>query len=462
MITTLVRRVVPLMGLAACLVLLVRFQHVPPIGSDAWLHLRLGEEFRDGWALSNPGHLGVFDSATWYPTQWASQIGMSWMDSRFGIGGVVWLAGTLILLLPVVIYLSCRRHAAPLPAALATFVAVAAAAPGLSARPQVISYLFVALVTAAWLETARDGRPRWWIVALTWVWVPLHGMWVVGISISVAAVIGIALARTCERRQLLRLAAIPLLSAAVSLATPLGLDVVRSVTGVGARNDVLTEWGPPDFTSTSTLFLVLMIAIVLLVSLRGGPLDWPIVALLGLSMAWGLYSVRTTVVAGVMLAPLVAMALQRLVPADSRARGREVATVAAMTVLASVGLAIVSAQRADEPVVAGWVDERLDSMPPGTRVLNDWELGHYAMSRHPQVQLVMHGYVDMFTTAELERNIAIATLEAKWDTEVTDLDVDYGFVDPDSRLGYALVNQLGWTTIEGDDDYVLLEPPAQS
>lgn len=461
MITTLVRRVVPLVGLAGCLVLLVRFQHVPAVGSDAWLHLRLGQEFRDGWALTHPGHLGVFDSATWYPTQWASQIGMSWMDSRFGIGGVVWLAGTLIVLLPAVLYLSCRRHAAPLPAALATFVAVAAAAPGLSARPQVVSYLFIALVTAAWIETARDGRPRWWIVALTWIWVPLHGMWVVGISISVAAVVGIALARTHDRRHLLRLAAIPVLSGVVSLATPLGLDVVRSLTGVGARNDTLTEWGPPDFTNINALFLVLMIVIVLVVALRGGPLDWPTLALLGLAMAWSLYSLRTTIVAGVILAPLVAMALQRLVPAVGRPRRREVAVVAAMTVLASVGLAVVAAQRADEPVVAAWVDDRLDAMPTGTKVLNDWELGHYVMARHPQVQLVMHGYVDLFTTSELERNISIATLDADWDTEVADLDVDYGFVDPDSRLGYALVHQLGWTTIEGDDDYVLLAPSAQ-
>lgn len=461
MITTLVRRVVPLVGLAGCLLLLVRFQNVPSVGSDAWLHLRLGEQFRDGWSLRSPGHLGVFDSATWYPTQWASQIAMSWMDGWFGIAGVIWLAGTVIILLPVVLYLSCRRHAAPLPAALATFLAVAAAAPGLSARPQVVSYVLIALVTAAWLETARDGRPRWWIVVLTWVWVPVHGMWVVGISISFAAVVGIALSRTWGRRQVLRLVAIPVLSLAVTLATPLGLDVVRSVAGVGARNKTLTEWGPPDFTSISALFLVLMIAIVLVVSLRSGPLDWPTLALLGLSMGWALYSLRTTIVAAVILAPLVALALQRIVPAVGRPRGREIAAVAAMTVVASVGLAFVASQRADHPVVADWVDQRLDAMPAGTKVLNDWELGHYVMARHQQVQLVMHGYVDLFTTGELDRNISIATLEPGWDTQVADLDVDYGFVDPDSNLGYGLIHQLGWTTVEGDQDYVLLEPPAQ-
>ena len=42
--------------------------------------------------------------------------------------------------------------------------------------------------------------------------------------------------------------------------------------------------------------------------------------LLGLVLAWGLYSVRTTIVAGVMLAPLLAMALQRLVPTVGRPR----------------------------------------------------------------------------------------------------------------------------------------------
>ncbi len=43
-------------------------------------------------------------------------------------------------------------------------------------------------------------------------------------------------------------------------------------------------------------------------------------------------------------------------------------------------------------------------MPPGTKVLNDWALGGYLMWRYPQLDLVMHGYGDTFTTAELTRN----------------------------------------------------------
>ena len=100
---------------------------------------------------------------------------------------------------------------------------------------------------------AGDGsrRPaRWWLVALTWVWVPLHGMWVVGISIAVAAVVGIALTRKLDRTPpSCAWPRSPCSRPPSPWPRPSGLDVVRSVVGVGARNDALTEWGPPDFTS---------------------------------------------------------------------------------------------------------------------------------------------------------------------------------------------------------------------
>lgn len=458
MITVFVRRVFPLLALAAALVLLVRLQVYPEVGSDAYLHLRLGSEFRSGWSLLDPGHLSVFDTGRWYPSQWLSQLAMSWVDDRFGMPGVVWLAGAFVVALPLCMYVVCRRWVAPLPAALASVVGTCAAAPGLSARPQVVSYLLILLVTAAWLRTAHDLRPRYWLILVAWAWVPIHGMWLVGISIGVAAVVGIAAARSCDVRRLARLAAIPVLSAVVPALTPLGIHAYSTVVGVSDRSSQLTEWGPPDFTSPNAIALAVMIAVILVTALRGGPLDWPTVMLLGLAMAWGLFSVRTTIVAGIILTPLLGLAIQRIVPAVERIGRREMLAVTGMGAIALVGLGFQAA-RQDDPPVASWVDARLDAMPAGTKVLNDWELGHYTLWRHPQLQVVMHGYVDMFTVDELERNITIATVAPDWDEDVADLDVDYGMVDPDSSLGYALVHQLGWTEVEGDDDYVLLTPP---
>src|SRR5215213_9649305 len=106
-ITTLVRRVVPLVGLAAVLGFLVRQQQVPPALSDTWLHLRMGREFLDGWSVARPGHLGVYDTAEWVPTQWLSQELMARIDDGLGLRGVAWAFGALMMMLVGLVYVTC-------------------------------------------------------------------------------------------------------------------------------------------------------------------------------------------------------------------------------------------------------------------------------------------------------------------------------------------------------------------
>ncbi|MDR7253775.1 hypothetical protein J2X46_002765 [Nocardioides sp. BE266] len=460
MITLVVRRVVPLAALALVLGAVVRTQRVPIVISDTWFHLRFGEEFLSGsWSLRHPGHLGVFDTADWIPTQWLPQIGMAWLDDHLGIAGVVFAGGFVQLLIAVALYLSCRRAAAPLPAAMATALAMFGASPGLSARPQLLSYLLIIATTYAWLRTARDGRARWWVVALAWVWPMLHGMWPIGISISVVAVVGIALQGDVRGRPLLRLAAIPVLSLVVAALNPLGPAVVRSVFDVGSRSAYFSEWGPTDFTEPAGALLAVVVALVLLAGLRSDPVPWVPALLALLALAWALFSVRTTPVAALMLAPIVATALQRLVPDTGPLSRPELASVVAILLVTSLALAVVSAKRASEEVVADWVDSRLDALPAGAKVLDDWSAGAYLLAEHPDLELVMHGYGEVFTDDELARNADLVRLEPGWDDLLADLDVDVALLDPDTPLGYAVENQLGWTRVEGDDDFVLLTPP---
>ena len=461
MITVLVRRVVPLAALAVVLGAIVRTQFVPPAASDAWFHLRFGHEFLSGaWSLRHPGHLGVFDSADWVPTQWLPQVGMAWLDDHLGIGGVVFAGGLLQLVAAVLLYLAGRRLASPLPAAMAAAVAMMAASPGLSARPQLLSYLLVIATTYAWLETARDGRARWWVVGLAWLWPMLHGMWPIGISISAVAVVGIALQGDIRGRPLLRLAAIPALSLVVAVLNPLGPSVVRSLFAVGSRASYFSEWGPTDFTEPAAALLAVVIALVLMSGLRSAPVHWVHVLLALLALAWALYSVRTTPVAAFMLAPLLAAAIQRVVPESGPVSRPELAALLVILLVATTALAIVAARRASEEVVPDWVDSRLDALPARAKVLNDWPSGAYVLAEHPDLQLVMHGYGDVFTDAELERIADLVRLEPGWDELVAGLDADAALLDPGSALGYAVEHQLGWTRVEGDDDYVLLTPPA--
>jgi hypothetical protein len=457
--TMVIRKVLPVVGLLLILASLVRSQRPPAPGADTYFHLRMGSEFLGGWSIAQPGHLGRFDSADWIPTQWLAQMGMSGISDVAGVTGVMWVAGTLMILLVLAVYLSCRVWAAPLPAALATAMAYVGAAPGLSARPQLLSYLFVVLVTSAWLATARDGRPRYWLVLLTWVWVPLHGMWIVGILIGVVAVFGLALERRFDGGQLLRLSLIPLLSGVVALASPVGLDAYRSLVVVGHRSEYFSEWASPDLMTSSGIAMLAMIALVILSGLRREPLAWHTVCLLALAAAWGFYSERTVPVAALMAAPLVARALQSLLPDAASLGTGEIVALTVLAAFAATSLGVVLAVRSDEDVVPPWLDRQLDALPEDTRVLNDWDTGAYFLWRHPDMDFVMHGYGDVFTDSEIRRNADISRLQPEWDAEVRQLDVDVAVLPHDSPLGYSLREVLCWESVEQDDEFMLLTPP---
>jgi hypothetical protein len=459
MITSLVRRVVPFVALAGLLVGFMRPQQVPPAKADLWFHLRFGQEFLDGWSLQAPGNLGPFDTAHWIPTQWLPQVAMAWAADRWGLDSVIWATGVVVLVLVVALFATCRQLAAPLPAAMAVVLGTLAASPGFSARPQVLSYLFVVLTVAAWFATRRDGRARWWLVPLAWLWPMCHGMWPVGISISAAAVVGLALERRFTRAQLTRMAAIPVSSAVVATLTPLWFDTYRSLVTVGSRTAYFGEWGAPDFTTPPAAVLAVMAVVVIANGMRAKPTPWMHVALTALALAWSLYSMRTTVVGALILTPLLAIALARLVPAGDRPSRRERVALAATAGVACAVLWPVVASQPDKDVVPAWVDARLDAMAPGARLLNDWDTGSWFVYRHPDLSLVMHGYGDVFTDAEIERNHDLTNLAPGWDDQLAELDVDAALLVPDSPLGYTLERVLGWDVEQQDDDFVLLLPP---
>ncbi len=459
MITVVIRRWLPLLGLCVLLGAAVRQQLLPGTDNDAWFHLRMGSEFRTGWDIGDPGHLSRFDSADWVATQWLPQIGMAALVDAAGLGALLWAVGTLVLLLVCVVYLTCRREASPLPAALATGLTYVAAAPGLGPRPQLLSYVLIAVFCAAWLQTMRDEKPRYWLVALAWLWPMLHGMWPVGVLMGTVAVAGMALRRQTPARTLGRLALIPLLSLVLAGCTPLGLDVYRSRGAVGSRSSYVAEWASPSFSGLDTLPLLAMVAIVVVDGLRRGTVGWPEVLWLGLAIAWALYSVRTGPVAALMLAPLVARAVQQLVPSVGPPSRRELAVVLGAAAGASAVLVPVAAQRVAAAVVPAWVDAHLDALPAGTAVLDEWDFGPYLLWRHPDLHVVAHGYGDVFTPDELARNAGIMRQAPGWREDVAGLDAEVALVDPDTALGYALLEDTErWELVESDDRFALLVP----
>ncbi len=459
-ITLLTRTVVPYALLAGVFVSLVRLAAPPLSNFDTYFHLRFGHEFLTGnWSLRDPGSVNSFATADWVPTQWLPQVVMAQFEEWFGLAGVAWLSGLQFLALAVTVYAVARRHADRLVAAPIVAVTLIACTSGLSMRPQMLSYIFIAITTAAWLDARDSGRTPWYLVPLTWVWTMCHGMWPIGIVIGVVAVVGISLDRSSFGRKGLRLAAVPVLSAAVSLLTPVGTGLFGAVLLVSSRSEYFTEWGTPDFTSKPLLTLFAMIALTAVICVRRGG-TWTAILLIGLAVAWAVYSQRTVPVAAVMVAPLCAIQVQRLIGSRSRTTRSERWLVSSGLVVALAALGAITPVTADAPPPQpAWVDSALSDMPEGTKVFNGSAFGGYLMWRYPHLDPVQHGYGDSYTDDELQRNVDITRLEPGWPDLLRGTEAEYALLDPDTALAFALRELAGWTVIHDDADIQMLQPP---
>jgi MYXO-CTERM domain-containing protein len=427
--------------------------------TDTYFHLRFGQEFLHGWSLRHPGSVSTFATRDWVPTQWLSEVAMAKTEDWFGLAGVAWLSGLLEIGLFLALYVVCRDRAEPSVAAAATATALFAMQSGLSMRPQVISYLLVAVVVGAWLRTSRDGRRvRWWLIPVTWVWAMLHGMWPVAVVIGIMAVVGLALDRV-PRGLLVRAGVIPLASAVVAALTPVGPELYTAVAAVGSRSQYFAEWGSPDWTSWEFGALTALLVLTVLAMWRRRRNAWTEILLVGLAAGFAVYSQRTVPVAAAMSAPLLAGPLQGLLGRRTPVGRRERVVVAGGALAALVALAVaVPYTSADPPHQAAWMDPTLSALPPGTKVLDDWDQGGYFMWRYPQLDLVMHGYGDTFTTEELRRNTGLIALDPGWETSLRESGARVALLRPWSRLAYVLAEQ-GWRVVHESDAFELLRAP---
>src|SRR5689334_745259 len=187
-----------------------------------WLHLRVGAFLADGHRFGSPDPWAPFATTAYVPTQWLPSVVTSWAYDRFGLAVVVWERAAGIGVLALVLLLWASRVARPVLAVGATAIAVYAAWPGLTERPQLLGFVLLVPVLVAWWETGHDLRPRWWLVPLTWLAACVHGVFATGVVLGGVVVAGLVLERRTTLPQARRLLA--LLAACVVAAglTPLG------------------------------------------------------------------------------------------------------------------------------------------------------------------------------------------------------------------------------------------------
>ena len=188
------------------------------------------------------------------------------------------------------------------------------------------------------------------------------------------------------------------------------------------------------------LAVLLVVAVVALVRTRPvSRLDAMLVALCVLCSVW---SWRTVPVSALLLVPTIAVLLGRREPRSAPPNRVERMLVLGGTAVALLVLAVTVPFTSDQPPAQpSWVDPALSSLRPGTKVVDAWDWGGYLMWRHPQLDMLMHGYGDTFTVDELQRNTDIQNLEHGWEDELRRTGCTIAVVRPDSVLAKALVDQ---------------------
>jgi hypothetical protein len=324
-----------------------------------------------------------------------------------------------------------------------------------------LTFLFVVVTTEAYLRTLDDGRPRWWLIGVTWLWACCHGLWFLGPAIGFLVVAGQALTRTVSWRGLLTLAAVPVLSTVAAALTPVGPGLLSSPFQVHGVTAFITEWQPPDasdpaFLAVLALLLPVAVTVVAKPSKRSVSIALVAVLAFWLAITYG----RTVAVAAAMLAPLAAEALQQLIHTHREPKRVEATRTIAFGAVGLVVAAALAPTLAAKPAVGpNSLDPAIASLPQRSVVCNAWEDGGWFIWRHPNVKVTMDPRVELYSTDHIESYLDFIAARPGWDAYVKDSGCRYAVLPTDSPTIEALRTKLSWTKLAQAGGDVLLGAP---
>lgn len=452
-----------LFGLATVLASLTSWATRPLVDPDTWWHLQIGNKFRGSWSIASPGYFSEFATEPWTARDWLPQMLASKFEDLFGLGGVSWLAGAAYLACVSALWFGSRAVAGPLPSIIATAVGTAALTIGLTPRPQVVSFFMLSVFVGAWLRSSLDLRPRWYLIPLTALWACCHGMWIVGVILGFAMVLGIALDRNATRQIVTRMLAIPVAGVLVPILTPAGVGTLLAAVEPRNSRQYITEWQPTSFLNPQAALVAVAIVVVLIAAIRRGHLSWTQILLLLMTAGWTALYTRTVALGAVMITPLLATTLHMWMPDAAKkvkATERWIVGVLVICCLAALAVAVKTSPRISEELPLT-LDQKLAALPEGEVVLNDYKLGGWLEWRHPHVTVVIDGNTPAYSDQHFESYLRAMNLAPGWYGFVETAQANYALVGRSSTIAEGL-RLKGWHRAAQDEQYVLLFHPTSA
>lgn len=432
-----------------------------------WLHLKIGQFLLDGQRFGSPDPWSAFAAGDYIPTQWLPSMVTALMYDQWGLPAVAWVRAASVLVLFVGLVWLARLVARPSVALLVAGAALVGAWPSLTERPQVAGFVLLLPVIGAWWQTGIDGRPRWWLIPLTWLAASTHGVWATGVVIGALVVAGLIVD---HRREPPRRAGLPVLvfgCAAAAAATPLGPGLVVTPFTVGGNaRQFVEEWFASSVRTPSVALTLLGLAVVLVVwiTTEQRPPWWKIFLLLA-AIGLTLLMRRTVAIGAFLAVPLLAEAIEtalaertngRIAPRPRLRVGEVGAWVAATAAAMLVAVPLATARAQKPTFVPSQLQPALLSLPAGTQIVGQGDITGWLLFAAPSLRPVFDLRVESYSPQHVRRYIAAYGAEPGWDDFISDTKASAALLPVDAPLTAALTEQLNWRVMGTDAGYVLL------
>jgi hypothetical protein len=254
------------MAVGLLFVAIIVLASMAPPKSDTWWLIRAGQDI---WQATEVPALDMYSHTIrgrpWPNHEWLTDVLFYGAHRAAGMRGLALLC---VLLIAFSMTLSWRMMSGPFEARFILFaLSLTAAAGAWAMRPQLVT--MACFISACWL--LMIGR-FWWLPLHFLIWANLHG----GVVLGVIAIGAVGLAEIIRTRRIpFQLVLVGIVSAAVTLATPLGLDLWRLLAtyGAGARGQGIEEWMRPGPPPANLVFWAAVAALVIGALVRMRTLD---------------------------------------------------------------------------------------------------------------------------------------------------------------------------------------------
>ena len=436
----------------------------PVNDDDTWWHLKVGEYLLHGGAFAGPDPWSPFATRPFVLNQWLPEVVGFQAYDWFGLPAVAWLRCVAILLLFTAV-LWCTRHVADsIPALIIAMAAMFGAASGLGPRPQLVSYIILAVWVGASWRTAEDLRPRWWLIPLTWVWALSHGLWLTGIGIGAIVIAGLWLDRRVTWRGAAKLMIVPLASLAACALTPVGPRLLLTPFEVSQiATEFVYEWQPTSVRASPPAMMALVLVAGAVIGWIRSPekTPWWKLGLAVASVVSILAMLRTISVGAIIAAPLAASALQSLRHSKPQPLAPRSKRLWALLLVTCAVIALpITAAVAQQP---GGVPERLrttlNAVPAGSVVFNDHSLSGWLLWREPKLVSVIDLRSEIFSRNYVQAYVRTSEVRPGWQDFLAETKPTYALLRSESPLRLALQEELHWVPLQTAQGFTVMRAP---